>query len=91
MKSKLLLALIISLSTSLSALAQNDKLLIDNIDKSGTRCVGTYYNYITKGFTDTTPIGFSIRAESSSTPLLQSLQSSASSVCLLALKPMLKL
>lgn len=67
MKSKLLLALIISLSTSLSALAQNDKLLIDNIDKSGTRCVGTYYNYITKGFTDTTPIGFSIRAESSST------------------------
>lgn len=66
MKTKLFLALAIILSSSLGALAQNNKLLVDNIDKSGTRCIGTYYNYITKGFTDTTPIGFSIMAESSS-------------------------
>ena len=66
MKTKLFLALAIILSSSLGALAQNNKLLVDNIDKSGTRFIGTYYNYITKGFTDTTPIGFSIMAESSS-------------------------
>lgn len=67
MKAKSLLSIMLFLSISFSALAQNGKLYIDTIDKEGTRCVGTYYYYIMKGFTDTAAVGLSIMAEVSTT------------------------
>lgn len=62
MKAKLYIILA-SLCISLPSFAQ-EKLLMDKPGKNGHRTIGTYYHYMTKGFTDTAPIGLSIIAES---------------------------
>lgn len=62
MKAKLYIILA-ALCVSISSFAQ-EKLLMDKPGKNNHRTIGTYYHYMTKGFTDTAPIGLSIIAES---------------------------
>ena len=61
MKAKLCIILAF-LCVSLSCLAQ-EGLLMDKPGKNGSRTIGTYYHYMTKGFTDTAPVGLSIIAD----------------------------
>ena len=61
MKAKLYIILA-ALCVSISSVAQQ-KLLMDKPGKNGYRAIGTYYHYMSKGFTDTAPIGLSIIAE----------------------------
>lgn len=61
MKAKLYIILAF-LFISLSCFAQ-EGLLMDKPVKNGCRTIGTYYHYITKGFTDTAPVGLSIIAD----------------------------
>lgn len=62
MKAKLYIILA-ALCFSISSFAQ-EKLFMDKPAKNGHRTIGTYYHYMSKGFTDATPIGLSIIAES---------------------------
>lgn len=61
MKTKLYIILSF-LCFSVSCFAQ-EKLFMDKPGKNGCRTIGTYYHYMTKGFTDTAPVGLSIIAE----------------------------
>lgn len=64
MKAKLYIILAI-LFTSVTCVAQSEGLLMDKPGKDGQRTIGTYFHYISKGFTDTAPVGLSIIADSS--------------------------
>jgi hypothetical protein len=62
MKRKILMILS-ALSISLSCLAQQEGLMTDKPGKDGSRFIGTYYHYMSSGFTDTNPVGLSIYSD----------------------------
>lgn len=61
MKTKLY-ALLAMLFIAITTFAQSEGLLMDKPGKDGSRLIGTYYHYMSKGFTDTAPVGLSIVA-----------------------------